>query len=245
MKIIGVIPARYNSSRFEGKPLALINAKPMIIHVAEQVEKALGRENTYIATDDYRISELAESYGYNSVMTSELCLTGTDRLWEFAKKVKADIYINVQGDEPMVSPIDIKSIINEKKKNMDYVINGMLPLSKSESAHDINIPKVLVNKDNNLIYMSRLPIPGSKDLRNKSNPIFLKQVCIYAFSYDQLKVFGTNSEKAEYEYFEDIEILRFLDFNIPIKMVMMKKETIAVDNPKDIERVEKALNKLR
>lgn len=241
MKVIGVIPARYKSSRFEGKPLALINCKPMIIHVAEQVEKALGKENTYIATDNHKISELVESYGYICVMTSELCLTGTDRLWEFAKKVKADIYINVQGDEPMVSPIDIKSIIDEKKRNMNYVINGMLPLSESESAHDINIPKVLVNKENKLIYMSRLPIPGIKDMQNKKDPIFLKQVCIYAFSFNELEIFGTNNKKTEYEYFEDIEILRFMNFNIPIKMVMMSKETIAVDNPQDIDKVEKAL----
>ena len=242
MKIIGVIPARYKSSRFPGKPLALINAKPMIIHVAEKVEEALGKENTYVATDDAKIAQIVTSFGYKAIMTSNLCKTGTDRLWDFAQKIQADIYVNIQGDEPMVSPLDIKKVVEEKKKNSKYIINGMLPLSKEENPDDVNIPKVLVNKNNMLIYMSRLAIPGKKDI-NKENPTFLKQVCIYAFNYDELKTYGINNTKAVHEYYEDIEILRFFDFEIPIKMVMMDKDTIAVDNPEDIARVEKELNK--
>ncbi|MDB4419806.1 3-deoxy-manno-octulosonate cytidylyltransferase [Akkermansiaceae bacterium] len=242
MKIIGVIPARYRSSRFEGKPLALICGKPMIIHVAEQVQKAVGKESTYVATDDHRIIQLVESHGYKCVMTSESCLTGTDRLWEVAQKVQADIYVNIQGDEPMISPLDIERIINEKKRNMESVVNGMLPLSGDEDPGDINIPKVLVNKDDRLIYMSRLPIPGLKDDKKRiDRSSFLKQVCIYGFSYCQLKAFGTNGGKADYEDYEDIEILRFMDLSVPIKMVMMAKSTIAVDRPEDVVKVEKAL----
>ena len=241
MKIIGVIPARYKSSRFEGKPLAKIKGKPMIIHVAEKVEAALGKENTYIATDDERISKLVKSYGYNSVMTSDSCKTGTDRIWEFAKKINADIYINVQGDEPLVCPKDIIKIMEVKKNHMGSVINGMLHLNEMESPHDINIPKVLVNKDNDLIYLSRLAIPGIKE-QGEALPIYLKQVCIYAFTYNELKNFGEMKEKSNFEAFEDIEILRFFDLKTPIKMVMMKKETIAVDNPGDIIKVENILN---
>jgi 3-deoxy-manno-octulosonate cytidylyltransferase (CMP-KDO synthetase) len=244
MKIVGVIPARYKSSRFEGKPLALINSKPMIIHVLEQVEEAIGKENTFVATDDKRIHDLVKSKGYNSVITPESCATGTDRIWEFAKQIDADIYLNIQGDEPMVSPIDILSVIEVKKKNMNCVINGMLPISKSEDPNDINIPKVLVNKNNDLIYMSRLPLPGVKDLANKTKPLFLKQVCIYAFNFEQLKTFGINNKKSSFEAFEDIEILRFMDSDIKVKMVMMETETIAVDNPGDIIKVENAI-KLR
>lgn len=242
MIITGVIPARFKSSRFEGKPLALINSKPMIIHVAEQVEKALGRANTYIATDDLRIKNLVESYGFKVVMTSETCKTGTDRVWEFAQKIKSDIYVNIQGDEPMVSPSDIKKIVEIKKENMKHVVNGMLYLSGDEKPSNINIPKVLVNKNNDLVYMSRLPIPGIKDLNNTKSLKYLKQVCIYAFNYYELKVFGENNQKSYFEFFEDIEILRFFDFNIPIKMVMMEKETIAVDNPEDIQKVERFIN---
>ena len=244
MKIVGVVPARYKSSRFEGKPLALIYGKPMIIHVLEKVEKALGKENTFVATDDKKIANVVSSFGYKTIMTSETCKTGTDRVWEFAQQVEADIYINVQGDEPMVSPCDILKIVREKKKNINSVINGMIPLSKSEKAQNINIPKVLVNKSNELIYMSRLAIPGLKNSINIKKPKYMKQVCIYAFTFNELKVFWENVDKAEFEFFEDIEILRFLDFNIPIKMVLMDKETIAVDNPEDIRKVENALKQL-
>ena len=112
MKIIGVIPARYQSSRFPGKPLVELNGIPMIIRVAKIVEKAINKENTYIATDDNRIKDLVESYGFKVVMTSSDCLTGTDRVYDFSKQIKADIYINVQGDEPFIRPIDIKNFIN-------------------------------------------------------------------------------------------------------------------------------------
>ncbi|AGC78672.1 3-deoxy-manno-octulosonate cytidylyltransferase (CMP-KDO synthetase) [Nonlabens dokdonensis] len=245
MKVVGVIPARYKSSRFEGKPLALINKKPMIIHVAEQVEKAIGKDNTFVATDDQRIYDLVISSGYQCVMTPDNCKTGTDRIWEFAKIVNADIYLNVQGDEPMVSPEDILKIIVEKKVNMNLVVNGMLPMSTQEDPKDINIPKVLVNKHNDLIYMSRLPIPGIKDSNMKFKPTYLKQVCIYAFSYEELEIYGSNNTKSLFESFEDIEILRFMDFDIKIRMVMMETETIAVDNPGDIIKVENALKKLQ
>ena len=241
MKIVGVIPARYKSSRFEGKPLAAIYGKPMIIHVAEKVEQALGKENTYVATDDERIAGEVTKFGYQVVMTSRSCKTGTDRIWEFAQQIDADIYVNIQGDEPMVSPNDILKVVNEKKDNIGYVTCGMLPISDKEDPNDVNIPKVLVNKNSELIYMSRLPIPGIKDLFGQDKPNYLKQISIYGFTYKDLKIYGENEEKATYENFEDIEILRFFDFNVPVKMVMMEKETIAVDNPEDIERVEKAM----
>ncbi|MBY5949931.1 3-deoxy-manno-octulosonate cytidylyltransferase [Algoriphagus marincola] len=244
MKIIGVIPARYKSSRFEGKPLALILGKPMIIHVAEKVEQALGKQNTYIATDDDRIAKLVESFGYMAIMTSESAKTGTDRLWDFAQQINADIYINVQGDEPMVSPNDIQKVVEKKLTYIDSVTCGMLPISNEEDPNDINIPKVLVNKNSDLIYMSRLPIPGIKNTSRLDKPNYLKQVCIYGFTYHDLKSFGELDKKAPYENFEDIEILRFFDLDISIKMVMMEKETIAVDNPKDIERVEKAMTQV-
>ncbi|MEI7504252.1 MAG: 3-deoxy-manno-octulosonate cytidylyltransferase, partial [Paludibacter sp.] len=106
MKAVGIIPARYKSSRFEGKPLALILGKPMIIYVCEIVAEALGIENTYVATDDIRIFDCVTNLGFKAVMTPDNCLTGTDRLYEAAKLIKADIYLNIQGDEPMLNPKD-------------------------------------------------------------------------------------------------------------------------------------------
>ncbi len=120
MKVIGIIPARYKSSRFPGKPLALILNKPMIIWVCEIVEKALGKENTFVATDDKQIKETVLKHGYNVVMTSENCLTGTDRLWEVAQKIKADIYVNIQGDEPTLDPNEIYGLLSEKTKSRIY-----------------------------------------------------------------------------------------------------------------------------
>lgn len=238
MKIIGVIPARFKSSRFPGKPLALILGKPMIIWVCEIVEKALGIENTFVATDDDRIAKTILDHGYKVVMTSSDCLTGTDRLWEVAQKINADIYINIQGDEPMLDPNDIIRITEAKKESPNFVINGMTKISESEDPNNINLPKVLINKQNELIYMSRLPIPG---IKSSGTPIYYKQVCIYAFTYEELMQFGTCNEKAYYEKFEDIEILRFFDLGIKIKMVVTSASSLAVDIPQDIKNVEIAL----
>jgi 3-deoxy-manno-octulosonate cytidylyltransferase (CMP-KDO synthetase) len=240
MKVVGVIPARYKSSRFEGKPLATILGKPMIIYVVELTSKALGKENTYVATDDNRIKECVESCGYNVIMTSDNCLTGTDRLWDFAKQVKADIYINIQGDEPVLNPEDITKIVQEKLRFPNFVVNGMCDLDNTEDPASVNIPKVLVNKDNMLIYISRLPIPGQKD-KKQQNPIYKKQVCIYAFTYRELQLFGETNNKTPYERAEDIEILRFFDLNIPVKMVQTSSFSLAVDVPGDIDQVEKFL----
>ena len=116
MKIVGVIPARYQSSRFPGKPLLDLNGTPMIVRVANIVEKALGKKNTYIATDDKRIMDTVESYGFKAIMTSTDCITGTDRVYDFSKQIKADIYVNIQGDEPLLNYKDIQKIIVLKKK---------------------------------------------------------------------------------------------------------------------------------
>ncbi len=242
IKIIGVIPARYKSSRFPGKPLIELLGKPMIIWVCEAVEKALGKSNTFVATDDYRIKDIVENYGYNAVMTSENCLTGTDRLAEVAEKIEADIYVNIQGDEPLLNPIDILTVIDAKLKFPEFITNGMKVLEKDEDPCNINIPKVLVNNKDELIYMSRLPIPGVKS--NNQLPIYYKQVCIYAFTKNELKLFAGQSKKAEYEFFEDIEILRFFDIGCRVKMVNTISQSYAIDIPEDVMIVESKLKEL-
>lgn len=241
MKVIGLIPARYKSSRFPGKPLIKILDKPMIIWVCEIVERALGRENTYVATDDEKIDELVRRFGYNTIMTSETCLTGTDRLWEAAQKIDADIYVNIQGDEPTLDPKEILNVVEAKKNNMDIIVNGMTKLTESEDPCNINIPKVLVNKFNELIYMSRLPIPGVKN--NGEEPDYYKQVCIYAFTFEELKLYGECIQKANYEKYEDIEILRFFDLGKKIQMIEMNVSSLAVDTPEDVNLVEAWLSR--
>ncbi len=241
MKIIGVIPARYASSRFPGKPLIEIAGVPLVIRVARKVEEALDKENTYIATDDDRIKKLAEDYGYNTVMTSSDHYTGTDRLYEVSQKVKADIIINVQGDEPVINPDDILRIAEVKKSNMDMVINGYYPISDTEDPKSVNIPKVVISSTEQLIYMSRLAVPGFKDA-DKAPDEYYKQVCIYAFTAEELELFGTQTNKAPCENSEDIEILRFLDLGYPVKMVKTSGVSLAVDTPEDVETVEKFIS---
>ena len=166
-KILVIIPARFKSSRFPGKPLAKIKNIEMVIRVAKICEQAVGKSNVVIATDHTKISEIGKKNGYSINMTSSKCRTGTDRLAEVSNKINANIYINVQGDEPLVKSSDIKKIILAKKKFPDRVICGYTDLKSKEKATNLNIPKVLMNYQNDLVYMSRLPIPGSKNKKKK------------------------------------------------------------------------------
>ena len=240
MKNVVIIPARYESSRFPGKPLVKLLGKPMIIWVAELSAQAVGVENTFVATDDERIEKVVKEYGFNTVLTSDKALTGTDRLSEVAEKVEADIYVNVQGDEPLLDPQDILKIIREKEKSPNEVINGYCQLGEDEDPANINIPKVIFTEGKKLIYMSRSMIPGFKSYKNK--PLkYYKQVCIYAFSRDELLRYGAYKKKSTIENSEDIEILRFLEWGQTIRMVETNPGTLAIDRPEDVPVVVQAL----
>jgi 3-deoxy-manno-octulosonate cytidylyltransferase (CMP-KDO synthetase) len=241
-RTVVLIPARFKSSRYPGKPLVNLLGKPMIIWVAELSAKAVGTANVYVATDDKNISDVVQHWGYNSVMTGP-ALTGTDRLAEAAEKIDADIFINVQGDEPLVNPEDILKIKNIKETYPEYVINGFSFLGEEEDPKSVNIPKVITNENDFLLYMSRAALPCFKD-SSCAPKRYKKQVCIYAFTKSQLKRFRDFGRKSEIENAEDIEILRFLEFEIPIKMVETRPGSLAVDIPDDVKGVEKALKAL-
>ena len=232
-----IIPARFKSSRFPGKPLKKILGIPLVIRVALISEKAVGKKNVYIATDSKKISNLVEKHGFNFIMTSSKNLTGTDRVAEASKEIKSDIFINVQGDEPLISPKDIKKIIKRKIKNFDKVICGYSKISKMESPQSNSIPKVVINEKKELIYISRSVIPGSK----KKIKTFLKQICIYAFTKNELSIFRKFNKKSIVEKIEDIEILRFFELNKKILMEKINTSPIAVDYPSDIKKVENIL----
>ena len=157
-----------------------------------------------------------------------------------SKKIKSNLIINVQGDEPLIKPTDIKKIIDKKKLFPNHVICGYDYISKSENPSNKNLPKVVINNKNELIYISRSKVPGSK--KKISQNKFYKQVCIYAFSFYQLKKFA-KTKKGPIETKEDIEILRFIENSIsPVKMVDLGDIKLkAVDNPKDVFEVEKYL----
>ena len=186
MKTVIIIPARYESSRFPGKPLAKIHGKPLIKWVTDLCSRAIKKENVYVATDDERIEKYVSSIDIKCIMTSNKHLTGTDRVAEASNYIDADIYVNVQGDEPLVSPDDIQKIINEKIKFKNDVIKGFCELSKNEKPENKNIPKVVFSDNYDLVYASRSIIPGSKDSFNGK---IYKAVCIYAFDSRQANFF--------------------------------------------------------
>lgn len=243
MKTAIIIPARYKSSRFPGKPLVPLLGKPMILWVAELSAKAIGKEHVYVATDDARIAQVVQEAGFSAVMTSEAALTGTDRLAEAAKQIDADIYINVQGDEAIIDPADICKVRDMKVKRMDAIVNAYCWISEEENPDSVNIPKVITNEQDRLVYMSRKALPGYKDEKNAPTR-YKKQVCIYAFTKQELLAFQEFGRKSALESCEDIEILRFLEMDKPVLMVESSGGSLAVDVPDDVAPVEAALRRV-
>ena len=235
-----IIPARYGSSRYRGKPLVKILGKEMVIRVADICNK-IKDVKVFIATDSKKIAKVVKKYGYKYIFTSSSCLTGTDRVAEASKKIRSKIYINVQGDEPTINPKDIKKVIETKKKFPNHVVCGYDKVHDFENPSSINLPKVVVNSKGELIYISRALVPGKKKISQKIP--YHKQVCIYAFNKRQLKKFYSMKKKSETESFEDIEILRFFDLNEKIKMVKLNSNSVAVDEIADVKKAEKLLIK--
>ena len=240
MQITIIIPARYGSSRYRGKPLVKILNREMVLRVADICAKVLGRKNLYIATDSKKIKKVVEKSNYNIIMTSSNCLTGTDRVAEASTKINSKIFINVQGDEPTINPKDIKKIIKAKIKFPNHVICGYDKVHRYEDPSSKNLPKVVMNGKNELVYISRALIPGEKNPLNRD---FLKQVCIYAFNKKELKEFYSLKKKSKLESIEDIEILRFFELDKKIKMIKLNSNSIAVDEINDVAKVEKLLKK--
>ena len=230
-----IIPARYKSSRFPGKPLVDLAGKPMIARVAEKCMQAISRDAVFVATDDDRIRQACEQHQINVIMTADNHPTGTDRIAEAASKIDADFMINVQGDEPLIQPEDIQRVIDEKRKYPADIINAYCPLSADENPAWNTIPKVVFNEAGDLVYMSRSVIPGLKE--GGATPTYHKQVCIYGFTREQLQRYASFGRKSVLESFEDIEILRFLELGINVRMVEVSASSIAVDTPEDVDRV--------
>ena len=211
----------------------------MLSMVWEKCIKAAGSINVIVATDDKRIINHCNINKMQCLLTSKKCLTGTDRIIELSKKIKRQFYINVQGDEPLVKPEDIKKIIKESLKNPEYIINGMSQITNRDEFRNLNVPKLVTDRGGYLLYITRAPIPMDK----KNNFIKAhKQVCIYSYPSTILKSKKIFNKKTDLEKIEDIEILRFLEHGMKIKMVKLSKNSIAADTPSDLRKVVSYLN---
>ena len=238
--VLGVIPARYKSSRFPGKPLADICGKPMIWWVYQQCKKVEDLYEVYVATDDQRIFEKCIELGISVVMTADTHKTGTDRIGEVARKVEADLIVNIQGDEPLLEPSTIKAAIEPFYYNSELQVSNLMTKIKDPvDVVNFTVPKVLTNRDGIGIYLTRSTAPYPKGSINYS---FYKQVCVYGYKPEALQFYceyGIKYGKAKIESIEDIEILRFIENGYKVQYIEVESETVAVDTPNDLEKVRK------
>ena len=233
-----IIPARFKSTRFPGKLLKKINGKSILKHVWDTCIKAVDKDLVLVATDHQKISNHCHHEDMNVLLTSPLCKTGTDRVYEVSKKNKANIYINVQGDEPMLKAADLRRFIKFSLENQDKVVNAMTNIKRKSDFHSPNVPKVVVNGRSELLYISRASIPLNK---TKDFVSAKKQVCIYSFPRASLQDFGKRRKKTALEQIEDIEIIRFLEMGYKVKMFEIGSETYSIDTPEDLKKVRKLL----
>ena len=236
-----IIPARQASTRFPGKPMVKVNGVPLILRVLNRAEMFFATEKVFVATDSEEIYNLVESHGYNAVMTPSECRTGTDRVAEAARILGSNAVINIQGDEPMLSPEHFQVIVDAAKDNPEVTHNCYTHLRTFQELQSRNVPKVVMSENGRLMYASRLPIPGFKQIENVS--LGFKQVCVYYFPANDLNHFGVDASKTHHESAEDIEILRLVEKSAPVSMHFLDGEFQAIDVPEDVAVVERLLNR--
>jgi len=238
MKIIAVIPARMGSSRFPGKPLALILGRPMVEHVYRRTILCKTLSDVFVATCDKEIFESVEAFGGQAIMTSPSHERASDRVAEAAASLDFDVVVMIQGDEPMTYPEMIDESVSpffNKNEQIDCV-NLTTGIKSEEEFEDRNTIKVVVGKDGFALYMSREPIPTRQIQIFGQIPAF-KQVCIIPFTADSLKTF-TRLAPTPLEEAESIDMMRFIEHGYKVKMVETSFSTHAVDTPQDLKRVE-------
>jgi 3-deoxy-manno-octulosonate cytidylyltransferase (CMP-KDO synthetase) len=244
-KVIAVIPARWASSRFPGKPLALIKGKPMIQWVFEQASKAKSISEVIVATDDIRILETVNKFGGNAVMTSPDHESGTDRIVEVIREKKCEVVVNVQGDEPLISPLNIDLIVHSLLEEISESTVTLRILIKSrDELMDCNITKVVVDKSDSALYFSKAPIPFDRYSLDTNvdplKPFWYKHIGLYAYRKIFLMKYGSLPESG-LEKIEKLEQLRILENGFRIKVIETDLDSIGVDCEADLVIVEKRL----
>ncbi|PIE57843.1 MAG: 3-deoxy-manno-octulosonate cytidylyltransferase [Desulfobulbus propionicus] len=243
-KVVAIIPARYDSNRFQGKPLALIAGKPMIQHVVERAQQVQMLDRVVVATDDRRISSVVESFGGEVVLTGKKHTTGTDRLAEAAELLNIeehDVIVNIQGDQPLF-PGEIvdqvaRPLVEDPALPMSTLIYKII---RPEEITDPNHVKTVFDCYMNALYFSRAPVPFQRNPDDSQQPTYYKHLGFYAYRKGFLVTF-VGLPEGEWERFEKLEQLRALEFGYTIRVVLTEHDSIEVDTPLDIERVEHKL----
>jgi 3-deoxy-manno-octulosonate cytidylyltransferase (CMP-KDO synthetase) len=239
--VLAIIPARFASLRLPGKPLASIAGKPMIQHVVERVQRAQLVKSILVATDDERIQKAVEGFGGKAILTRPDHRTGTDRVAEVATHVEAELYVDIQGDEPLIDPGTIDAVVSAMLE--DESVQIATPCSAITLPNEImdpNIVKVVSDFDGNSLYFSRAPIPWVRDTKATVAVRHWKHIGLYAFRRDTLLEFPT-LPPGELEHVEQLEQLRWLENGFRIRVVETEYDAVSVDVLADIERVEKLL----
>jgi 3-deoxy-manno-octulosonate cytidylyltransferase (CMP-KDO synthetase) len=239
--VLAVIPARYASARFPGKALAPIAGQPMIQRVVERVRRAERVTRIVVATEDQRIKLAVEGFGAEAIMTRADHRTGTDRVAEVATHIAAAIYVNVQGDEPLIDPAAIDAVVGAMQE--DEAIQLATPcgaIVDPKEIMDPNVVKAVRDFDGNALYFSRAPIPWVRDREEKVTAEFWKHIGLYAFRREALLEFPT-LPPGELEKLEQLEQLRWLENGFRMRIVETDYDAVSVDVPADVERVEKLL----
>jgi len=244
MDVIGVIPARYGSTRFEGKVLADILGKPMLQYVWESAKQARILDDLIIACDDQRIYDAAVSFGAKVVFTSKGHVCGTDRIAEVINPLDVKVIVNIQADEPLLEPIMIDKLARNILEN-DFIPMATLAkrIDNIEEYNDPNVVKVVADKNGFALYFSRSPIPYLRgDFKNP--PVLYKHLGIYAYTKDFLFTFK-NMPVSSLEEAEKLEQLRVLENGYKIKVVETVCETVGVDTPEDLEKAKEILSRFK
>lgn len=247
-KVAAIIPARYGSTRFPGKPLALIQGLPMIQHVYQRVSGATSLDQVIVATDDQRIFDAVESFSGEVRMTRDDHPTGTDRLAEVAEHLDADLIVNVQGDEPLIDPrmIDqaVRPLLDDATIRMGTLASR---IDRADDLHNPNVVKVVKDRRGMALYFSRAPIPWPRDLNRQQlaevlpDDRFLRHIGLYVYQRELLLSYP-KWPKTPLEQLENLEQLRALERGIQLHVAMTEFDCHGVDTPEDLERIEQALN---
>jgi len=242
-KVVVVIPARYGSIRLPGKPLVLLAGKPMIQRVYERAKMAERADRVIVATDDERIVKAVEGFGGEARMTRTEHRTGTERVAEVAAHEQGELFVNVQGDEPLLDPhaidVAVNSLLEEPQASIGTVAT---PIKTPGDIMDPNVVKAVLDFDGNAIYFSRAPIPWVRDTASKIQVRHLKHLGLYVFQREALLEYPTLPQ-GELERIEQLEQLRWLENGWKIRVAEVEHDAVSVDVPEDVVRVEKLLQK--